>query len=526
MAAPSSSLCIAGRDASSDYGSDFTPDEETALNDLLSHLPPELDPEEQSFVLGDIEDDEEPMLAQVPRVLGKERRDGAHSKDPHLVQVQGPLSSVEMAGHGNATDVRREGGPDDIFSAAEVSGARQEAADARSLSPLERFRTAPKKAFSVTDIVSPSWCELQYWYTLTKHGRKRRTPAMRQGSAVHKVLEDQVHETVAIDVQTKEDAWGLRIWNVIQGLRTLRQTGMTRELEIWGTVDGMVVNGIIDELSYQCPDQPLEKEVEPYIKSAPNDCDTPITDPNQATMINFLTSHRAMDAEHLTSETTQTRSQTRSKIYLTDVKTRGTKTLPAKASFRPTMLQLMLYHRLLSNLATNRVDANTLWHRYQLNASEKFSDAFIAQVGSLNGACNDTTIETASHTNDPSGDPMDVLLANNSLAQLWDLMIKEFQNTMPAGTNSIGKVLEAEYRNQSNGSILGTKTFLYDDDLLQRYLEDEMKWWKGEREARGVVIEEAYKCRICEFADECSWRVAKIEEATRNHRARSSRKKT
>ena len=52
-------------------------------------------------------------------------------------------------------------------------------------SPLERFRTKPKKALSVTDLISPSWCELQYWYALTKCGKKRRTPAMRQGSKVH-----------------------------------------------------------------------------------------------------------------------------------------------------------------------------------------------------------------------------------------------------------------------------------------------------------------------------------------------------
>src|ERR1700712_809658 len=82
-------------------------------------------------------------------------------------------------------------------------------------SPLERFRTKPKKALSVTDLVSPAWCELQYWYTLTLHGRKKRTPAMKQGSKVHQKLEDQVHTTVKVDIQTKEDAWGLRIWNVI-----------------------------------------------------------------------------------------------------------------------------------------------------------------------------------------------------------------------------------------------------------------------------------------------------------------------
>uniref|UniRef100_A0A093UY99 Putative exonuclease V, mitochondrial n=1 Tax=Talaromyces marneffei PM1 TaxID=1077442 RepID=A0A093UY99_TALMA len=132
------------------------------------------------------------------------------------------------------------------------------ATSAEEKSPIERFRKPPNKAFSVSDLISPAWCELQYWYTLTKHGRKRRTPAMMQGTAVHKVLEDEVHTTVPVDITTKEDGWALRIWNVIQGLRTLRTYGLTRELEVWGLVEGEIVTGIIDQLSYICPDPNLE----------------------------------------------------------------------------------------------------------------------------------------------------------------------------------------------------------------------------------------------------------------------------
>jgi exonuclease V len=34
---------------------------------------------------------------------------------------------------------------------------------------------------------------------------------MKQGSSVHKVLEEQVHKEVKIDVQTREDMFGLRL---------------------------------------------------------------------------------------------------------------------------------------------------------------------------------------------------------------------------------------------------------------------------------------------------------------------------
>ena len=341
---------------------------------------------------------------------------------------------------------------------------------------------------------------------------------MKQGSAVHKVLEDQVHTTVAVDIKSKEEVWGLRLWNVIQGMKTLRDTGMTRELEIWGVVDGLVVNGVIDELSYICPEPELE-DVEENRNTAN---ETHAAD--QRTITDFLGSSTL--ESHGTDLFNKLRSslpERRSKIYITDVKTRGTKTIPKAPSFRPTLMQLMLYHRILSDLATDKVNADVIFDRYALKADVSFSDGFIAQIGSLNDddfSAVDNSLTT--HENSSSQDSMTVLLAHNSLRQLWTLMMQEFARTFPAGAKSIGNVLKAEYRHPTNGSILGNKTFLYDDKVMQEYLDSEMRWWRGERPAEGVCIEEAYKCRTCDFFDECSWRRNKIEEATLKMRERKS----
>ncbi len=344
---------------------------------------------------------------------------------------------------------------------------------------------------------------------------------MKQGSAVHKVLEDQVHTTVAVDIKSKEEAWGLRIWNVIQGLKTLRDTGMTRELEIWGVVDGLVVNGVIDELSYICPEPELEEAEEnrKIVKKMPA--------ADQKTITDFL------GPSTLESQGTDLFNKVRfplpkrpSKIYITDVKTRGTKSIPRAPSFRPTLMQLMLYHRILSNLATNKVNAEVIFDRYELKADVSFSDGFVAQIGSLNEdefLPSDIPFTPQEDSEPPSSqDSMTVLLAHNSLRQLWILMIQEFTRTFSAGVKSIGNVLKAEYRTPTDGAILGSKTFLYDDKVMQEYLDSEMRWWRGERAAEGVCIEEAYKCRTCDFFDDCSWRRNKIEEATLKMRERKS----
>ena len=53
-------------------------------------------------------------------------------------------------------------------------------------------------------------------------------------------------------------------------------------------------------------------------------------------------------------------------------------------------------------------------------------------------------------------------------------------------------MLKVEYRSQTDGSILGQKTFLHQGELSDRYLADEVMWWKGEREGRTL----SYVCHF------------------------------
>jgi exonuclease V len=341
---------------------------------------------------------------------------------------------------------------------------------------------------------------------------------MRQGSAVHKKLEEQVHTTVHVDVQTREDAWGLRIWNVIQGLRTLRSTGLTRELEVWGAIDGIVVTGIIDELSRICPDKDLEDSLE-WPGPVP---DIANVKPTDKTIDDFFKTQRANLAE------TPAKKSKTGKIYICDVKTRSVRSIPSEVAFQPTRMQLMLYHHLISSLAANTIDFSILASRYSLDSSRIFSDEFIAQVGSLNDdTFHDALITPAASQESVkswSQDSMMTLLEHNNLSALWGLMISEFQTTLPEGAASLGNVLKAEYISRDTGEIVGNKTFAMDESGLQDYLRREMQWWKGEREAQGVAIEEAFKCTSCEFAETCKWRLGKVEEA--KEKVRMKRKRT
>ncbi|RMZ91163.1 hypothetical protein DV736_g1609, partial [Chaetothyriales sp. CBS 134916] len=223
-----------------EYGTLGIDDEEQAILDAILAA---ADPQSSPISLIDIEDYEPQHGVRVPKV--HLRPSTRRVVQQEILRDSGPTSAVMR---------------DDKPIQQQPKNNKQERrlplqTDTRS--PLDRFRRPPNKALSVTDLVSPAWCELQFFYTLSKHGRKRRTPAMKQGTKVHQQLEDEVHVTVPIEVMTVEDSWALRICNVIQGLATLRETGRTRELEVWGTVGGEIANGVIDEVGYQCPDPKL-----------------------------------------------------------------------------------------------------------------------------------------------------------------------------------------------------------------------------------------------------------------------------
>ncbi|KAK3352610.1 exonuclease V [Lasiosphaeria hispida] len=385
-------------------------------------------------------------------------------------------------------------------------------------SPLLRFRSFPMKPFSVSDLTAGAWCELQYHYTLTllPDGKRTRTPAMKAGTKIHEKLEREIFTPIQIDTVKHEDTFGLKVWNIIQGLRTLRDTGLTREFEVWGLVDGNVVNGIIDGLSYDNPDPELEEDVISTRDSQDN---------SQSSQQQLLLGNKV--------------------IFITDVKTRASKSPPSQAQVRGTIIQLFLYHRFLSDMASGRLIYSQVFERYGLNMDETFSDDFMAQMSALHeeifsdseSAVTDATDSTsdfysAVSTSSQLDAKLDVSsMRYRTLRQLLSLLRFEIHLTFPRGSTSIGQIVSVEYRYRArskdddvDGSVICTNTFYVEPETLDGYLDDYMRWWRGEREPRGVPLDEASKCQYCEFAAMCEWRSNLDHEAVRKAKLENSGK--
>ncbi|KAI1455923.1 exonuclease V [Annulohypoxylon moriforme] len=548
-----------GRD-DSDYGSDFSLGEEVIVNQLLEDIKNKTIPSSESTSLlsspariaSPINTDAKiagssftlsppPELENLQHEPGqpgpsKDILPGKTSASPSSSRRQSRHeSSIRSIANANASapvripsdDIRY---PDlshalsivnpDITHEQEIAKSETPEPPKDSRSPLQRFRSFPKRPLTVSDLSSGAWCELQYWYTLSRlpGGRKTRTAAMRGGTRVHQTLEDQVHTTVQVNITNKEEAFALRVWNVIQGLRTLRDAGMTRELEVWGIIEGQIVNGIIDEISHESPNPAFEEElklsqpsksfVEPRLKE-------------QTAITNYLERH------HKT-------------FYLTDVKTRASERLPTGAALRPARVQLFLYHRLLGEMASGTVDFNAILDRYGLRAEALFSDAFMAQIGDLHdeifydadsdlGGAPSTPRSTRSTRSgqEPASSsqssqimPPAELIRYRSIAQMLPLLQSELRETFPHGAATLGDLLAVQYRHREDSRILGNNAFPNDPEALKVYLKQNLEWWRGEREAEGVSIEETYKCRSCEFAEGCRWR--KDKEAAILQKTRSA----
>ncbi|KAF3917919.1 hypothetical protein ABW20_dc0109168 [Dactylellina cionopaga] len=427
-----------------------------------------------------------------------------------------------------------------------------------SRSPLDRFRNRGGNVkLSVSDLLSNMWCEQQFHYSLLR-GFKRRTAEMQAGTKIHREMEEQVHTVVPVTVKTKHDKWGVRIWNMVQGLESLKTTGLTRELEVWGWIDGVFINGVIDEVNFKKfqhegeegekdvlmanefgkneqenrkPQKVSDKTEELEISSASNITEviitaalTEVTSPKvpetpkkkrgrpkkQSTASPEPTTPKMQQTKILDFITpSPNKSRTKGKpAYVLDLKTRSSPKIPEAGSSQSVSvhLQLMLYRQLLNDMikATPKSMIKKLCSHHDIPADEPFSDDLIAGMA---GTGNQT---------EAGQDELTLLLENNSIEKLYTLYYKKLKQTI----STIAPELAVVYRWQRTGEFLDSAEYLADDKMLKEHVDSVITWWKGQRETVGVEIEEAWKCRKCEFMEDCTWRLAKVEEVMDNMRSK------
>ncbi|KAI0356433.1 hypothetical protein OH77DRAFT_1423372 [Trametes cingulata] len=293
--------------------------------------------------------------------------------------------------------------------------------------PFEQFRRW-NNVLSVTDLVGPSWCEVQFDYGLRQKRYKKledrpssfvtaegktitvvqnvaaqNDRTVTRGKSVHKVLEREVQpEAVAVEITTAEERWALRMIKMLTSFQALVELGYCREMPVFGVVHGQVVTGIIDEIARRPihDEMPSESARERTNSSSPNKRPAPHSTPTTPSKsASKKHKHSAPSDQPQITAFFSPGSQVPSPVeppppkytlHLSDTKTRTRPTLPPDEDTFASRVQLMLYHRLFSNLLSSAVpgvpalqplDFAALWQRVGVDPSRRFSETFLTQAG-------------------------------------------------------------------------------------------------------------------------------------------------
>lgn len=287
---------------------------------------------------------------------------------------------------------------------------------------------------------------------------------MKKGHEIHEALESELHTTVAFTVE-KDERRALQMLRMLCCLVELETGDVTRELPVFGYIGNILVTGVIDELSMTTIDP--ESAV-------------------QVTRIdNFFTPKAQLPGNKA--------------IVLSDTKTRVSNTEPSTSQMDQAKLQLMLYWQLLKDLP--EVSIQQIFKDEDLESDKPLSDAFLAQA-----------IELLDSYSAGLGDQM---IAHNSLTGLWSLLRQKLIDMRQL----LSTELRVRYIHQKSKSVISVRSYQVDLQWSSALSSRVLAWWTGQQEAKGIEIEEAFKCRLCIFEEGCSWRLGKVQEGIEAKRA-------
>ncbi len=109
---------------------------------------------------------------------------------------------------------------------------------------LERLH---KTSIRATDIASQYWCELKMELGYTKG--EKVTAEMRKGRSMHEELEEQVNEPIPLEPKNYADYLYKMMYTNYVALGALAKNGRTREVQVYGSINGYRLVGKIDELT-------------------------------------------------------------------------------------------------------------------------------------------------------------------------------------------------------------------------------------------------------------------------------------
>ncbi|XP_012998114.2 exonuclease V isoform X1 [Cavia porcellus] len=168
---------------------------------------------------------------------------------------------------------------------------------------------------------------------------------------------------------------------------------------------------------------------------------------------------------------------TKGELELTELKTRKRPLLPLDAQKKKDCFQVSLYKYIFDAMVQGKVTPSSLIHHTKL--------------------CPDK----------PLGPPVlrHAQQEGFSVKSLGDLIELVFLSLTLSDLPVID-ILKIEYIHQETATVLGTEIVAFEEKAVRDKVQHYIAYWMGHREPQGVDVEEAWKCRTCNFTDICEWK--------------------
>ena len=178
-------------------------------------------------------------------------------------------------------------------------------------------------------------------------------------------------------------------------------------------------------------------------------------------------------------------------MIILELKTRQTATLPEYQQRQSNHLQVMIYKQLLDPL--------TQGHH------KNYSDILQQQGLRVTLPLSKGPVDYIK-----SNELIDSTATTITLHKLSSIVTKAIVDLRLPVVNT----LLVQYISQADRIVLGIEPVLYDLEWTSKMVKSAIEYWKGDREAVGVDIEDSWKCQHCSFNDVCFWRKKQVSEAS------------
>lgn len=164
-------------------------------------------------------------------------------------------------------------------------------------------------------------------------------------------------------------------------------------------------------------------------------------------------------------------------LVMSELKTRFQRSTPRPGQAKGHALQVGVYRLLLESMLAGELSREEYTQPFGLQSHKALS----AQLQEVAGAR---------------------AIPSSTFGQLLDHLLGRLTScSLPR----VGAKVRVEYCHQGSGDIIGVTEVAFEEATLRSEVKGHLAYWKGEREPRGVDMEDSWKCSMCPYEDACEW---------------------